>query len=67
MLKPKEFIVDFMKKVEDAPITVIHGQKVESVPEYKYIGTIFNDKFRWMQTRVQLSRNANNDCTSYGS
>ena len=47
VLKTKELIVDFRKKVRDAPKTVIHGQEVEIVSEYKYLGTIFDDKLKW--------------------
>lgn len=45
--KTKELIVDFRKKNEDVPSTIIHGQEVDIVSKYKYLGTIFDDKLRW--------------------
>ena len=42
--KTKEFIVDFRKNSEDVSSTIIHDRKVEIVPKYKYLGTVFDDK-----------------------
>ena len=40
-------IVDFRRQEHRHGETFPHGQEVEIVNKYKYIGTIFHDKLNW--------------------
>ena len=42
VLKTKELIVDFRKKPPPYPPVFIHGQAVDTVQQYKYLGTIID-------------------------
>ncbi len=44
VLKTKDMIIDFRKKVPMHKVTYIKGQTVECVQSYKYLGTIFDSK-----------------------
>jgi hypothetical protein len=44
--KTKEMIIDFRKSADHAPL-VINNEIVESVEEYKYLGTIIDNKFNF--------------------
>ena len=50
--KTKELIIDFRRKPADIPDLYINGVKVERVNEYKYLGTVIDNK---------LNFNANTD------
>ena len=45
--KTKEMIIDFRRKKENLEPVIINGQEVEVVEEYKYLGTIIDDKLSW--------------------
>ena len=40
-------VIDFRTNKDTPEKTLIHGEEVEVVSEYKYLGTIFDDKLRW--------------------
>ena len=42
--KTKEMVVDFKRQKSDIPPLDIHGQTVERVTEYKYLGTVIDNK-----------------------
>lgn len=42
--KTKELIIDFRKQSPSLPLTIINGQPIEIVKEYKYLGTIIDSK-----------------------
>ena len=42
--KTKELVIDFRKQCPPLPPTTIDGQLVETVEEYKYLGTIIDNK-----------------------
>ena len=46
--KTKELIIDFRKKNSVIPDLFIDGAKVERVSEYKYLGTIIDDKLNFL-------------------
>lgn len=43
--KTKEMIIDFQRKPLPIPSVCIHGQAIEMVQQYKYLGVIIDDKF----------------------
>ena len=47
MKKTKEMVIDFRKKPAHVPDLVIGGVKVERVNEYKYLGTVLDDKLNF--------------------
>ena len=47
MTKTKEMIVDFRRQEHSPGKTIIHNNEVEIVSNYKYLGTIFDDKLKW--------------------
>ena len=40
-------IVDFRRQEHSPGKTIIHNNEVEIVSNYKYLGTIFDDKLKW--------------------
>ena len=51
--KTKEMIVDFSTSPIIHPSLYINREIVESVTEYKYLGTIIDNKFSFNQTQRQ--------------
>ena len=47
MEKTKEMVIDFRKKTSVVPDLFIDGAKVERVSEYKYLGTIIDEKLNF--------------------
>ena len=47
MSKTKEVIVDFRRRGHTHEEIQIHGETVEIVHSYKYLGTIFEDTLKW--------------------
>ena len=45
--KTKEMVLDFRKNRAECGLSNIHGERVEIVQSYKYLGTIFEDKLKW--------------------
>ncbi|KAF7654596.1 hypothetical protein LDENG_00067420, partial [Lucifuga dentata] len=45
--KTKELIIDFRRSKEEVKDSVIHGDRVETVTSYKYLGTVFDDQLKW--------------------
>ena len=45
--KTKEMIIDFRSKKNKLDPVCINGQEVETVDEYKYLGTIIDNKLSW--------------------
>ena len=45
--KTGEMIVDFRRQKHSHGETFVHGQEVEIVSKYKYLGTIFYNKLNW--------------------
>lgn len=45
--KTKEMLIDFRKNPQNVPDLYICGEKVERVSEYKYLGTIIDDKLNF--------------------
>ncbi|KAJ0066452.1 hypothetical protein NL108_013223 [Boleophthalmus pectinirostris] len=45
--KTKEMVVDFRKKVHNPIASSIHGEAVEMVDSYKYLGTVFDSSLRF--------------------
>lgn len=45
--KTKEIIIDFRTGSHTYQNMVIHGEGIEVVPEYKYLGTIIDNKLTW--------------------
>ena len=68
--KTKELVIDFRQGKSSVPDLFIEGMKVERVSEYKYLGTILDDKLNFAentatiekkcQTRVYLLRKLRN-------
>ena len=55
--KAKEMFIDFNKHGGCRTATTIHGQPVEVVQEYKYLGTVMDDKLRFdSNTEVILKK-----------
>ena len=45
--KTKEMLIDFRKQSSAVPDLLIDGKRVERVPEYKYLGTILDEKLNF--------------------
>lgn len=46
-VKTKEMIIDFRRKATKLDPVVIHEEEVDIVDQYKYLGTIFDNKLRF--------------------
>ena len=57
--KTKEMVVDFSTSPRFQPSLHIKGEVVESVTEYKYLGTIIDNKFRFNQNVDALYKKLN--------
>lgn len=64
--KTKEIIVDFRKGNTIHEPLRIHGDVIEQVHEYKYLGTIIDDKLSWKQNCL-YKRKRTQGCFSYGN
>ena len=47
VMKTKEMVFDFRTHKDVLEATLIHDQEVEVVSQYKYLGTVMDDKLRW--------------------
>lgn len=45
--KTKEMIIDFRKSTVNLCASMIHGEEVESVTNYKYLGTVFDSRLKF--------------------
>ena len=54
--KTKEMLIDFRKNPAAVPDLFIHGTKVERVNEYKYLGTIIDDKLNFTKNVDSIHR-----------
>ena len=50
--KTKEMVIDFRKMVPKPSPLVIKGGEVETVHQYKYLGTILDDRLDWSANAV---------------
>ena len=57
--KTKELIVDFRRNTKAHDPLCISGLKVERVNEYKYLGTVIDDKLNWNENSKVLYGKAN--------
>ena len=57
--KNKEMIFDFRLKDNTHDNVCIHGQQVETVSEYKYLGVVFDDKLEWSQNSDRIQKKIN--------
>ena len=57
MRKTKELVIDFRTREHSTGTTVIHGEDVEIVSSYKYLGTIFDDKLSWDENTNAVVKN----------
>ena len=57
--KSKELIIDFGREKISMDPTVIRGQPVEMVENYKYLGTIINSKLDWTSNIQASCKKAN--------
>lgn len=53
VLKSKEMIVDFRKSSVDPKTSTIHGEEVQIVQSYKYLGTVFDSKLKFSDSIVK--------------
>ncbi len=55
--KTKEMTIEFYNSVEIPSKVVIAGKEVEKVSSYKYLGTLIDDKLRWVEnTNLIISK-----------
>ena len=54
--KTKEMVIDFRKKGVNVPDLYIDGVKVERVSEYKYLGTVIDDKLNFSANTKVLQK-----------
>ena len=45
--KTKEMIVDFCRNTGAHELVYINDNEIESVNEYRYLGTVIDDKLNW--------------------
>ena len=45
--KTKEMLIDFRRKKDNDVCCMIHGEPVERVDEFKYLGTVFDSQLKW--------------------
>ena len=57
--KTKELIVDFRRNAVDHRSVSIHGEEVEQVTEYKYLGTTISNTLNWSKNVGSLQKRAN--------
>lgn len=57
--KTKEMIIDFRKRADDLSPLHIKGQEVERVEEYKYLGSIIDNKLSWSANTSALLKKGN--------
>ena len=54
--KTKDLCIDFRRGPHATQYTVIHGQPVETVSNYKYLGTIIDDKLKFDENTDSLCK-----------
>lgn len=57
--KTKEMVVDYSTSLYDHPPLFVNGEMVERVKEYKYLGTIIDDKFSFNNNVETLYKKVN--------
>ena len=57
----KEMIVDFRTQEHCPGKTIIQNNEVEIVSNYKYLGTIFDDKLKWDYNNEETVKKGNSD------
>ena len=57
--KTKEVIIDFRRNVMEHKSLAIHGEEVEQVSEYKYLGTTISRTLDWSKNVTSLHKRAN--------
>lgn len=57
--KTKEIILDFRRSLHSHEPITIHRHPIEQVPEYKYLGTIIDNKLNWNSNSQVLAGKAN--------
>lgn len=72
VLKTKELIIDFRQNSDEPKASTIHGEDVQIVDTYKYLGTVFDSQLKFDvntesvvkrgQQRIYLMRKLNSFC-----
>ena len=57
--KTKEIIFDFWKNNTQYEPLRIHGEVIEQVHEYKYLGTVIDDKLCWRENCLTIQKKTN--------
>ena len=60
--KTKELVIYFRKRGTPIPALTINGRPIERVSEYKYLGTVIDDKLSLIKTQVVQLVNYVNVC-----
>ena len=55
--KTKEMVIDFRRKDADHESVIIHNEAIEQVGNYKYLGTVLNDKSSWRDKTQSVYKN----------
>ena len=54
--KTKDMLFDFRRNKTFCESTIIHGEEVETVKTYKYLGTTFDDKLTWNENTEIIAK-----------
>ena len=52
-------VIDFHRKDTDHKNVIIHNEAIEQVGNYKYLGTVLNDKLSWRDNTQSVYKGAN--------
>ena len=52
-------VIDFRRKGTDHENVIIHNEAIEQVGNYKYLGTVLNDKLSWRDNTQLVYKKAN--------
>ena len=61
--KTKEMVIDYSTSSYDHPCLLVNEEVVERVKEYKYLGTIIDDKFTFNKNVEALYKKQILECT----
>lgn len=57
VVETKEMVIDFQRNTTELDPVVIHGQEVDLVDQYKYLGTIFDNTLRFEEnTEARITK-----------
>ena len=59
MTKTKEMVVDFRKDPPPYNPLIIKGEEVEIVHQYKYLGSLLDDRLNWSDNTTSILKRAN--------